>query len=332
MTAAIILAGSHVWKEDSLESLCPRPLLPVANSPLIAYALASLRAAGVPSGVICANESSFLLQEQLGDGSEYGIDLYYYEDRMPRGPAGCARDSSAIVPADQYIVLDGTIIPSIDLGALLETHGQAGAAATIVYNNDEAVQQIDYGGHLSPAGIYVFSRRAIEQVGETGYQDIKEVLIPRLRNEQAAVTAYPAERVVPRISGLDAYLSVQGWMLERISEGQPPAGYHPRGAAWCHETARIAESARLVGPLLIGPEAVIEDDAVIIGPSVIGAECVVERGALVGRSVLWSYSAVGAEARVEHCLLATAVSAEPGVVRHGEICRPTGLAAASDQD
>ena len=158
MTAAIILGGSHVWNEDSLESLCPRLLVPVLNAPLVSYTLNWLRAAGLTRAVICANDATRFVRACFQDGAAQGVELYYYEDYTPRGPAGCSRDAAALVAAENYLVIEGSVIPALDLRTLLRFHERMNAAVTVVVHQSEASDgQPDRD--LAPAGIYVVARR-----------------------------------------------------------------------------------------------------------------------------------------------------------------------------
>jgi mannose-1-phosphate guanylyltransferase len=318
-TSAIVLAGSHVWNEDSLDFLCPRALLAVANSPLLSYVLSWLRSAGIRTVVICANDQAFRLQMYLGDGKRQGLNLHYYVDRIPRGPAGCSRDASEFVDSQRYVVVEGSIIPRVSLRPLLRSHLKSSAAVTVV------VERVAHDGELadgqfSPAGIYVFARRALDQVPPVSYQDIKEMLVPQLRRNHELVLAYPAEHASPRISGLESYVAVQGWMLARCSGGQVLLeGYERHNGACVHRSARIAETARLIGPVMVGPESAVEAGSVIIGPTAIGRQCRIGEGAVVARTTLWDRSSIGPAARVDRCLLAGGTSVPPGAAKYGVV-------------
>jgi NDP-sugar pyrophosphorylase family protein len=320
-TAAIVLAGSYVWSEDSLELLCPRALLAIANAPLLTYVLDWLRTAGVRVAVICANNEAVLLQQYLGEGQREGLSLYYYVDRIPRGPAGCSRDASALVDAERYIVVEGSIIPGVALRPLLKSHLRSCAALTVVV--EKVVHDEEHaGGQLSPAGVYVFARRALEQVPPVSYQDIKEMLVPHLRRNQELVLAYPAERASPRVTGLESYVAVQGWMLARCSDGQVVfEGYERFDGACVHRSARVAKSTQLIGPVMVGPESFIEAGTVVIGPTVIGRQCLIGERAVVARAILWDRSSVGRAARVDRCLVASGASIPTGVAKYGLICQ-----------
>ncbi len=326
VTAAIILGGSHVWREDSLESLCPRLLLPMLNAPLVGYALDWLRNAGLSRIVICANDATRFVRACFGDGRGHGVDLYYFEDLTPRGPAGCMRDAADLVNADQYVVLEGSVLPALDLRALLRFHERMGAAATVaVHPCGSATDAAE--PTWSPAGIYVLSRDALGRVPALGYQDIKEVFIPRLYGAREWVVAYPAEATSPRLRGLGSYLALQGWLMSRMAESSDPSRPTPGGYRWCgpalvHETARVAGSARLVGPVMVGPGTQIEEQAIVVGPSVVGQDGGVSAGALVDRCVLWDDCTVQVGATLDRCLMATGSTVRSGAALHGTICPP----------
>jgi NDP-sugar pyrophosphorylase family protein len=155
--------------ESALERVCSRPLLPVAGRPLIWYVLEWLRDCSVPRATICANSDTRAFKRCIGRGDRLGMRLDYYEDIMPRGPAGCMRDAAAHSDADTFVVVDGTIVTQVDLDAVLQAHRNLGVDLTV------AVSGVGWGGQtagLEPLGIYVVSRRALDFVlaqGLPGY-------------------------------------------------------------------------------------------------------------------------------------------------------------------
>lgn len=320
MNTAIILAGAHVWKSDSLEYAYPRLLWPVANTPLVEHILVWLAETRVRTVMICANNATRALRLHLREPASHGLDIRYYEDRLPRGPAGCASDAAAIVPADHYVVLDGSVVPALDLGALLDFHEQADAAVTIVVDG-APLGPDDLQRESTPTDIYVFAAHALRQVPATGYRDIKEMLIPQLHDSGARIMTYLAERHCPRINGLESYFVVQDWMLDRIRRGDVAAAEYVRSnGTYLHAAARVAGTARFLGPVMVGPQTRIGDGAMIVGPTVIGSRCTIGRGSVIGRCVLWDDCQVGTRARLEQCLVTSGSSIEPGAVDVGSVC------------
>lgn len=319
----VVLAGVHAWGNCFLEHAMPRPLIPMVDRPLVVYPLSWLRDGGIGSASICANSDTAFLRRRLGNGAECVISLDYYEDTMPRGPAGCVRDAVIQSGYSTFVVIEATTVPRISLSDLLEAHRTSEAALTVVVH-DRSNEEAYSAGFQEPTGIYVFSLSALNQVPTTGYQDIKETLIPRLYASGQRVVKYSVQaNAAPRITDAASYLAVSRWLVELISaEDTLPRGYLRCGEARIHESVRIHESARLVGPVLIEPGCLISADSVIVGPTTIGAGCMIGQKAVVSRSSLWQECRVSASAVVDHCVMTSysAVSAQQRL--NNAVCLP----------
>jgi NDP-sugar pyrophosphorylase family protein len=299
----IVLAGTYHSADSAFQGSLPRPLLPVAQIPVIGYVLRWLRDANVTRVTICANTASRAIQTCVADGASLSMELDYMEDATPRGPAGCAADAARHHTADTFIVVDGTVIPDFDLALLLSAHRSSGAALTAVVHQAAGANGQGGGRSVSPAGIYAFSRDAFDALTQPGFQDIKEHLIPTLRRQGLRVTAFEAPQYCPRVLNAETYLAVNHWTIERIPT-------HPEiferwgpfavsGDVASHATANIHSTARLVGPVILGEGVTIGANAVIVGPTSIGPRTQIAAGALVSRSVIWSASDVGEGAFVD---------------------------------
>lgn len=314
----VVLAGALPWDEPFFETVLLRPLVPVGHLPLIFHVLTWLKGGGVLRSTICANSSSRIVRSCLGDGSRLGVSLDYYEDLIPRGPAGCTKDAVRNSDADVFVVVDGTIIPRINLARLIETHCRSGAAATVVVRADR--QAVNAEEHLVPTGIYVFHRRALDYIRDTSYQDTKEVLIPLLHVSGEHVMTYMAEGECPRITDAATYLSVNGCLLEEMALQSPPMpGYRVVGEGFIHASADVAPGANLIGPVLIGPGTRVEGLATVVGPTSIGAECLLRESAVVCRSVLWDRCTVNCGSVVDRCVLTNEAVVDPQARLYGVI-------------
>lgn len=299
----VVLAGVHAWGECVLESVTCRPLFPVAGWPLISHTLAWLRDGGISRASVCANSDTSALRRSLGDGDPLKLNLHYYEDKMPRGPAGCARDAVINSTADTFVVVEGTVVPSLDMADLIASHRASGAVLTVVVSNGENDRKPNDG--LEPIGVYVFSRSVLAHIPPTGYQDIKESLIPRLHAQGQSVGTYVVGHgASPRVTNAASYLAVSKWAVERLTAGERiPEGYVRLNQALVHESARLDGQTRFIGPVLVGPRCRIEEGAMMIGPTCLGADCHVAAHAVVSRSILWDKCEVGEGAVLDHCIL-----------------------------
>lgn len=303
--AGIVLAGTHHWGDGVFERVLRGPLLPVAHTPLIEYPLQWLRDAGIRTAILCANSATRSLKTTLGDTSGETLALQYFEDREPRGPAGCARDAALMSDAERFIVIEGTIVPTLDFDAMLAAHTASGAAATVVVEFDRRRRGMASGIRRQPAGIYVFERSALLSVAEHGYQDIKEGLLGRLSASGAHATMHEVRGLSAKVLDYSSYAAVSRWLVSRaIERPQFLAHYTRVGEGLHHPSVVVHPTARLVGPVLLGAGTRVERDAVIVGPASIGQRSLIAPGALVSRSFIWDECVVGDGAIVDSSVLA----------------------------
>jgi NDP-sugar pyrophosphorylase family protein len=296
---AVILAGTYHWNGSAFEDLRARPLLPVAQKPLIEYVLHWLRDSAVGTATICGNGSTGAIRSYVKDGAQFAMDVQYHEDRTPRGAAGCVKDAAMARSARTFVVADGTSIPVVDLGRVLEHHRTTGALLTIVADRREPSD--GDSEVLHPAGIYVFDRSVLDAVPATSFQDIKEALIPSLYRAGHRIEVFPVAHPSPRVMNAATYLATNHWMVQRLGCQTPSAGKagHVMGApsAWVDPDAIIA------GPVMLGAGVRVLAGATIVGPASIGAGTVVQSGAVVARSVVWDDCVIGEGAMVDNAIL-----------------------------
>jgi NDP-sugar pyrophosphorylase family protein len=299
----VILAGTYQRANSVFDRLLPRPLVPVAHKPLISYALAWLRHAGITDVTVCGNRETLALTDQLERHVPADMTYAYREDPMPRGAAGCLRDAADGEACDIYVVTDGTAVPTaVDLPALLESHRSSGAEATVVVYSEPA--RGGTPGAVIPVGMYVVNRSALECIPTRGFFDIKEHLIPKLYRAKARVLTYQITHVVPRVLNAQTYLAVNAMVTESLVSGNAvPAGYYRRGEALIQVGATVAADATLIGPVIIGQGADIRSNVVVIGPTSIGCDVVINDGAVVSRSAVWRRSSIHAGATIDLCVI-----------------------------
>jgi NDP-sugar pyrophosphorylase family protein len=311
---AIVLCGGH-WRRHAFAPSVPRPLLPIAQVPLIVRTLDALVASEFKRASVCTNTASRQIEARLLAGL-HGLDATVREDLTPRGPAGCVRDAALHSDADAFLVIEGSVVVTIDLGRLLSHHRATRAAVTIVVQPPQAGAP---GTRAElPAGIYVFDRSVLDVIPTAGFYDIKESLIPRLHRAGEPTAVYEAESWCPRVLDAQSYHTANQWLIcEAVRPSSPHTPFgdgrqHPRNAdALVHPTARVDDGALLVGPVLVGPGVEIMRGATVVGPASLGRDTVVQQGALVSRSVLWERATIGRDALVDRCVIADDVTIEP---------------------
>lgn len=121
MTKGIVLAGGKGTRLYPLTQCISKQLLPVYNKPMIYYPLQTLKDMGIVDIlIITADEVQCrLFQEQLKDGSQYGLNLTYMIQEAPNGlPEAFIIGEKFIGDSDVVLILgDNVFILNAPLSA-----------------------------------------------------------------------------------------------------------------------------------------------------------------------------------------------------------------------
>ncbi|MFL5580491.1 MAG: sugar phosphate nucleotidyltransferase [Gemmatimonadaceae bacterium] len=303
-TEAIVLAGVHRRGGGAFERV-RGPLMRIGQRPMIEFGLDWLLDGGLDRAVICANSSTAAVRDRLGASFRGELELAYFEDITPRGPAGCLGSAVRLSAAQTFVVVEASALPrGVDVRELLERHRRSGAAATVVVGVDRRRRGPNGEHPRMPTGIYVFEREVLERIPAAGYQDIKEGLLERMYRAGEKVAVHEISGLVPRVLDYQSFVAVSRWVIERaVAEPSLDPEYVRTGETLRHRTATVESGAEFMGPVVLGPCAHVSAGAVVIGPTTIGAGTIVGAGAVVSRSVVWDRCDVARDAVVDRCLL-----------------------------
>lgn len=116
----MILAAGRGERLRPLTDTCPKPLLPIHGRPMIEYHLLALKRAGVESVVVNISWLASMIEQTLGDGSRFGLDIHYSHELQALETAGGIIQALPMLD-DEFIVVNGDVFSDFDFSRLIRT-------------------------------------------------------------------------------------------------------------------------------------------------------------------------------------------------------------------
>ena len=132
-----ILAGGLATRLQPLTTTIPKALVEVHGEPFIAHQLRLLRAHGITHVVVCAGYLGAMLQEYVGDGAEFGVQVRFaFDGTRLLGTAGALKQALPLL-GEAFFVLYGDAYLPCDYGTIQTAFEQSGRLALMtVFRND----------------------------------------------------------------------------------------------------------------------------------------------------------------------------------------------------
>ncbi len=272
---AVIFAAGKSTRTYPLTLTRPKPLLPIANRPILAHQLEAL--SGLVDGVlVVVGYKADMIRDRFGE-TYGGIKLEYVKQQEQRGTGHALLQCAGMLDAP-FIALNGDdLYDPADLAALAKV-GQGGLAKTIDNPSQFAIYEVDDEGralrivekpkdifsHLANIGAYVFGPDVF---------GVLEGVEPSERGEIELTSA------IQLLADTGAFRVVEA-----------TGHWHPIGYAWDMLEANaflletslkediqgdVSAAAHMNGIVAIGKGTVIRPGVVIDGPVVIGEDCTI---------------------------------------------------------
>lgn len=338
---AMILAAGVGARLRPLTETVPKPALPVGNRPLLHYTTSILRAAGVTRVGINLYHLASRVSDVLGDGSDFGLQVTYSRESSLLGTAGGIKKLEHFLGADPFFVVNGDILSAADLGVLRDQHRGAGAALTLGLRRDPRAAAFgligtDEEGRIcrflnhkpqpgkEPAaefmfsGIHVWEPEVLREIPPRVPWDFSRQLFPHLLRRGVPLYGFPLEGYWSDVGTPERYLKTHWDLLGGECPGPGLPALSP-GSITLEGECRIAATAELKPPVLLGPGCVIGEHATVGPWAVLGRGGRIENGASVTAAVLWEYVIVGREAQLENVIATSGCRIPPARSDRGRI-------------
>ncbi len=118
----LLLAAGRGERMRPLTDVLPKPLLTIHNKSLLAWHLDALSKAGIQKVVINHAWLGNKIEEALGDGSQFGLQITYSQEASALETAGgICKALPLLNPKDYFLVINGDVFsPNLPINKLLD--------------------------------------------------------------------------------------------------------------------------------------------------------------------------------------------------------------------
>jgi dTDP-glucose pyrophosphorylase len=152
----VLMAGGAGQRLRPLTEDLPKPLINVGGRPILETILTNFITSGFSKFFISVNYKAEMIQSHFGDGSKWGVDISYLEEKTKLGTAG-ALSLLPSRPVDPIVVMNGDLLTTINFQQLIKYHKEHKAVATACVTEHSTT---------IPYGVVEISENAVRSIRE----------------------------------------------------------------------------------------------------------------------------------------------------------------------
>lgn len=299
----LILSGGKGTRMRPITHTAAKQLLPVANKPILFYAVEALIEAGIKSiGIIISPETGEEVRQCVGDGERWGIEIKYILQDQPLGLAHAVKTARDYLKDDTFVMYLGDNLIKDGVAPLVERFKTNKPDAQILLKEvpnptSFGVAELNGNGrilcleekpakpksNLALVGVYLFTSKIHNAIDE---------IKPSKRGELEITDAI--QRMITKEEHVDSHVLTSWW----LDTGKKDDMLEANRVVLDEMTdvsmlGNLDEQSRLSGRVHVGKGSILKN-CTVRGPAVIGADCVLEN------SYVGPFTSIGDGARVSH--------------------------------
>lgn len=141
---AFLLAAGLGKRLRPLTERTPKPLIPIRGVPLIFFALARLRRAGIVEIGVNLHHLGEQIAEALGTGENFGLRIRYFREPVLLGTGGAIRNAREFLSDGPFLLWNADTVLDLDPAALAQEHSGRGGIATLALSTSASLAE--FGG------------------------------------------------------------------------------------------------------------------------------------------------------------------------------------------
>ena len=322
---AVVMAGGFGTRLRPLTLGLPKPMVYMANKPIMEHIINLLRRHDLTDIVALLYFQPEEIKSYFGDGSKFGVRIEYVQAHEDYGTAGAVKNAEHLLE-ERFLIISGDVLTDLDLKSAINFHIENKASATMVLTRMQ--NPLSYGvvitkedGKISRflekptwgevfsdtvnTGIYILEPEVLRDVPYHEEFDFSKNLFPSMLEKNKRLYGYIAPNYWRDVGNLEEYFQAHQDILEGWVKVEIDGNLLPREGAniWVGKNVEVGEKVGFKGTVIIGNDVHIGSGSFIYN-SVIGNHVQIGEEVNLDRSIIWRDSQVGKRSILTEAIVA----------------------------
>lgn len=306
---AMIMAAGVGSRLDPLTKSVPKPLVPVANRPVMDILVDNLKSIGVKDIV---SNTHYLAEKIINryENINFGVNFKFIKEDTLSGTAGGLKKCQFFFDkGDEFLVLSADGLSNADLQKGIDMHRKSGAIATIgikeipheevshfgvvvtdetgyITEFQEKPSLEDAKSNFINTGIYVFDYRIFDYIPENTFYDFAKNVFPNLLKDHE-INTFVIDNYWTDIGTLEQYQQ----STQDLFEGRCRFNH-----------SKLVKTAN--GAYISNTEN-LPSDLTFVGNSTIGSNCKIGKNVTLKNAIIWDNVTIEDDVVVSNSVIAS---------------------------
>lgn len=310
VSKAMIMAAGVGSRLDPLTQEVPKPLVPIANRPVMDILLERLAELSINNVVANTHYKS----EQIIDRyktNNLGINFNYICEKELSGTAGGVKKCQFFFEeGEDFFVLSADGLTNADYEAEIEAHKNSGAIVTmgikkipidevahfgvVVVDDEGFVSEFQEKPSIKEAksdfintGIYIFNYKIFDYIPENTFYDFAKNVFPDLMSKGIKINTFVINDYWSDIGTIDQYIQSTRDLFNKLVSFKHSEIIETPGGAYIDGKSHISSSAEF------------------IGFNTIGKDCIIGKNVTLENCIIWDDVEIRNNVQLKNCIIAS---------------------------
>lgn len=310
VSKSMIMAAGVGSRLDPLTQDVPKPLVPIANRPVMDILLERLAEAGIKDVVANTHYKAEQIIERY-KLNDFGINFNYIHEEELSGTAGGVKKCQFFFDeGEDFLVLSADGLSNANLKEAIESHKKSGAIASmgikkialeeipnfgvVVTDDDNFVAGFQEKPAIKDAksdcintGIYIFNYKIFDYIPAGTFYDFAKNVFPDLLSKGIKINTFPVEEYWSDIGTIEQYAQ-SNWDLF---------------SGCC--TVNHSEIINQPKGSYIKGDSYVAPSTMFFGNNVIGSNCIIGKNVVLKDSIIWDDVEIADGVIIKNCIIAS---------------------------